>query len=91
MRTILIESRKAKGLTQQQVASAIGIAIRTYQHIENGTRGGLVATWIALEDLLGISLRELRKNFDADTGIEIKQERIMPTLPPPSTGPPNFQ
>ena len=91
MRTILIESRKAKGLTQQQVASAVGIAIRTYQYFENGTTGGLCSIWIDLEDLLGVPVKELRKNFDADTGIEITQERIMPTLPPPSTGPPNFQ
>ena len=74
MRTNLIQCRQELGLTQEQVARKVGITLRTYAHFERGTTKGSCETWLAIEDVFGISMRELRKNFD-ENGIEIKTDR----------------
>ena len=61
MRKNLQEARKAKGMTQKQVAKHLGISERYYRFIESGDRGGDFEIWDALEDLLGIHQRVLRK------------------------------
>ena len=38
MREYLIEARKKKGLTQQNVADAVGVSRQYYNMIENGER-----------------------------------------------------
>ena len=73
MRTILKNARLKKGMTQEQVARAIGVTLRTYIRFENGPVDGSCSTWIALEDLFGVSLRDLRKDFD-ENGNEKKDE-----------------
>ena len=57
----LQEARKAKGMTQKQVAEYLGISERYYRFIESGDRGGDFEIWDTLEDLLGIHQRILRK------------------------------
>lgn len=52
MREKLQAARKAKGLTQQAVADALGITLRHYQKIEYAEIGGSFEIWDALEDLL---------------------------------------
>ena len=64
MRTNLQAARKAKGLTQEQMAEALGISPRQYQRIEAGTANGSFHHWDALEDLLGIHQRILREKQD---------------------------
>lgn len=59
-RTCLKAARKAKGLTQQQVAAILGISHRYYQQIEAGDRNGDFGIWDKLEDLTGIHQRTLR-------------------------------
>lgn len=61
MRENLRAARKAKGMTQQQVADAVGLSLIGYQQIERGVRIGKIETWDKLEDLFQIHQRELRK------------------------------
>jgi len=61
MRERLKAERKARGLTQRDVADKLGISLRYYRFIEAGERDGDFAIWDALEDLFGIHQRILRK------------------------------
>ena len=61
MRKALKAARKAKGMTQQQMADALGISLNYYQKIEAGERTGDFQIWDALEDLTGIHQRKLRE------------------------------
>ena len=60
MRQNLQTARKAKGMTQQQVAEWLGISVRHYQRIECGQNCGSFEIWDNLEDLLGVHQRVLR-------------------------------
>jgi transcriptional regulator with XRE-family HTH domain len=62
MRENLKAARKAKGMTQQQTAEAIGLSLIGYQQIERGVRIGKIETWDKLEDLFGVHQRALREN-----------------------------
>ena len=55
----LKERREALGMTQRQVADAVGIAESAYQRYEYGDRTPPMETLIALADLYDISLDEL--------------------------------
>ena len=44
----LHELRKARGITQKQLAEALGVTIRTITNYENGTREPNIATLITL-------------------------------------------
>jgi transcriptional regulator with XRE-family HTH domain len=46
---IIKTARKAKGLTQQELANEAGVSLRTVQRIEKGT-----------EEISGFSLRQIR-------------------------------
>ncbi len=61
MRKNLQAARKAKGMTQKQVAEYLGITERYYRFIEAGTRCGDFEIWDELEDLFGIHQRILRE------------------------------
>lgn len=61
MREKLKAARQAKGMTQQQMADALGISLNYYQKIEAGERTGDFQIWDALEDLTGIHQRKLRE------------------------------
>lgn len=68
MRENLRAARKAKGMTQQQVADTLEISLRYYQQIEAGDRTGDFQIWDALEDLTGIHQRKLRDENECFTG-----------------------
>ena len=53
MREWLIQLRKHKGLTQQEVADQAGISRSYYSGIENGNRNGRVETIKRIADVLG--------------------------------------
>jgi transcriptional regulator with XRE-family HTH domain len=55
----IAQARKAHELTQQQLASQIGIAQQTLAHYEGGRLRPPVPTLIALVQALGLSLDEL--------------------------------
>lgn len=61
MRKNLQKARKAKGMTQKQVAEYLGIGLRAYQHIEKGVYIGKIEHWDKLEDLFSIHQRILRE------------------------------
>lgn len=61
MREKLKAARKAKGLTQQQMADELGISLVYYQKIESGSRTGDFFIWDTLEDITGIHQRKLRE------------------------------
>lgn len=60
-RTNLQAARKAKGLTQEQMAERLGISAIHYQKIEAGDRNGNFKIWDDLEDITGIHQRILRE------------------------------
>jgi len=53
------EARDAKGLTQKQVAAAIGTTASTISHIESGTIGVTRERAVALEQVLGVPADDL--------------------------------
>lgn len=55
----LLALRKEKGLKQTEVAKAIGVGLRAYQHYEYGEREPQLSTLIKLADFYDISLDEL--------------------------------
>ncbi len=63
MRTNLRQARLAKGLTVEQVAEYLGIAINSYKNIEWGYRNTKPDNWDKLEDILGTPQRQLRENL----------------------------
>ena len=63
-RETLKQARKAKGMTQQQVAEYLGISLRYYQSLEARQRTGDFKIWDMLEDLLNIHQRDLREEMD---------------------------
>lgn len=60
MRENLRAARKAKGMTQQQVADKVELSLIGYQQIERGVRIGKIETWDRLEDLFEVHQRILR-------------------------------
>ena len=63
MRHNLKQTRKDKGMTQQQIADELGISLRYYQQIEAGDRTGDFEIWDNLEDFTGIHQRILREIY----------------------------
>lgn len=61
MRENLRAARKAKGMTQQQVADYLGLHERYYKSLETGERLGSIWIWDKLEDLFNIHQRVLRE------------------------------
>lgn len=61
MRENLKKARQEAGMTQKAVAEHLGISERYYRQIEAGDRTGDFDLWDALEDLMNIHQRLLRK------------------------------
>ena len=55
----LFQLRKAKNLTQKDVAGGAGISWRAYQNYERGVQEPTLSTLVALADFFDISLDEL--------------------------------
>ena len=62
MRENLKAARKAKGMTQKQIAEYLHISERHYKYMESGHTTGDVELWDKLEDLFNIHQRVLREN-----------------------------
>nr|WP_083520825.1 helix-turn-helix transcriptional regulator [Alicyclobacillus kakegawensis] len=56
---VLQSARKRKGLTQKQVADALGITLRSYQHYEYGERTPPLVKAMELARLLDLDIYEL--------------------------------
>ncbi len=60
--TKLKQVRKAKGITQKELAEATGMSLRTVQHLEQGARdlnGAAALTVYAIAKALGVEMTEL--------------------------------
>ena len=55
----IFEMRKARNLTQKDVAAEIGISWRAYQNYERGVQEPTLSTLIALADFFDVSLDDL--------------------------------
>ena len=66
-REALRSARKARGMTQQQVAGRLGISLRYYQNIEAGDRNGDFEIWDTLEDMFNVHQRKLRQSAQEDS------------------------
>ncbi|GAC42772.1 helix-turn-helix domain-containing protein [Paenibacillus popilliae] len=60
----LKQIRETKGMTQQEAANALGVTVRMYQHIEKGTRRPSYEVLCKLENLFGMTHRELLAKTD---------------------------
>ncbi len=70
MRRNLQAARKAKGMTQQDMADYLEIGLRHYQKIEYADLNGPFEVWDALEDLLGVHQRILREISSIRPGLK---------------------
>lgn len=64
----LHQLREQRNMTQVEVAGAVGIAVRTYQHYESGAREPNVSTFAALAQLFGVSMEYLAGLTDSRSG-----------------------
>ncbi len=74
MRENLKAARKAKGLTQKQVAEYLGITEQHYQRIEYGKTIGKIELWDKLEDLFNVHQRTLREIHPGKEGHQEKHQ-----------------
>lgn len=59
MRTLLIECRKKKGITQLELAKQIGISEIYVRKLEQGSRNPSVITMLKFEQYFGVSMKKL--------------------------------
>ena len=52
----LLKLRKARKLSRQTVADAVGISAKSYERYENAEREPTASVLVALEDFYGVSL-----------------------------------
>lgn len=64
----LKEFRQKKGMTQEEVANALGIPKKTYQNYEREVREADSSVLCALADLYGVTLDELMGRTTIPTG-----------------------
>ncbi|AEJ43810.1 helix-turn-helix transcriptional regulator [Alicyclobacillus acidocaldarius] len=57
--SVLKTARRAKGMTQQEVADSAGIHVRTYQNYESNKRCPTLDVAARLSDILGVDVRDL--------------------------------
>ena len=67
MREWLIEARRKKGFTQEQVATNCGISRQYYSFIESGDRNAPVKTAKKIAEILGF---DWQKFFECEGGLE---------------------
>jgi transcriptional regulator with XRE-family HTH domain len=54
----IAELRSGRGLTQEQVAESLGIALRNFQRIEGGRQNLTIRTMAAIASVLGVRVIE---------------------------------
>lgn len=75
----LIETRKARGLTQEEVAKKCKITVRTIQRIESGQVTPRVYTIKAISENLGIVFFET-SNYDVKFNLKINSMKKISIL-----------
>ncbi|MGH3288875.1 MAG: helix-turn-helix domain-containing protein [Streptosporangiaceae bacterium] len=66
----LKELRKARGLTQQALSDAVGVAISQEQFWEAGKYTPKIPNLCALADALGVDIADLLKEQEADSELD---------------------
>ena len=64
MRANLINERKARSLTQNDVARLLGVTLRHYKGIEAGTTDGSVKVWKHLAHMFSTTIDRLLEQPD---------------------------
>ena len=77
----LREARMARGLTQQKISDAVGLALRSYQCYEQGTREPPLDMLIKLADVLEVPTDFLlcRDDFLQKNGIKVDLPTYVPS------------
>ncbi len=67
--------RMKHGLTQQKISELLGIALRTYQHYEEGNRSPSLDCLVKIADILNISTDYLlgRDDFLKSLGVSVDE------------------
>lgn len=67
--------RMNRGFTQQKIADLLDVALRTYQHYEEGSRSPSLDTLIRIGDILNISIDYLlgRDDFIESLGVSVDE------------------
>ena len=66
--------RHALGLTQREVASALGVTLRTYEDIERGANPARTSHWMAMQWLsLQQAVGRSRPDLASDTALELAE------------------
>ena len=73
---ILLKQRTRKGMSQEEVAKAIGVSQKSYSNYENGTRNPKIDKIVKLAKLLEIEL-----NFSTSTLIDQKNKSEISIIP----------
>lgn len=60
-RTNLAKARKDAGLTQTEIASAVGISMRMYSYIESGEKNGSLEVWKKISSVLNQPIEYLEE------------------------------
>ena len=60
----LLELRKERGLSQKEIAKAIGVDVRAYQRYEYGEREPQISTFFRLADFYSVGLEYLAGRID---------------------------
>jgi transcriptional regulator with XRE-family HTH domain len=70
--------RKKHNLTQEYLASALGISRPTYMQIERGERELTITEAEKLASIFGIPFEDFRRAKDSSITVEIKKEKLKP-------------
>ena len=78
----ILELRKEKGMTQQELASRLGVTDRAVSNWENGRRMPDVSLLKPLADILGISVNELfvGEKIPEEKKLSTSEENLLETL-----------
>lgn len=69
----IYEVRRAKGVSQEEMANRMGIALNSYRKLERGKTSLVNSKLWDIANALGVSVRELVLEEDQSTGISLAQ------------------
>lgn len=69
----IYEVRRAKGVSQEEMANRMGIALNSYRKLERGKTSLVNSKLWDIANALGVSVRELVLEEDQSTGISLAE------------------
>lgn len=67
----IYEVRRAKGISQEEMANRLGIALNSYRKLERGKTSLVSEKLWGIANALGVSVRELVLEEDSTTGLSL--------------------